>query len=47
MELFVVMDKATLGRGALGIFSSMEKARVFVESIEFHSLVVACSLIGA
>jgi hypothetical protein len=47
MELFVVMDKATLGRGALGIFSNREKADVFIESMEFHSLVAVCSLIGA
>lgn len=47
MELFVVMDKATLGRGVLGIFSSREKAHVFVESMAFHSLVAVCPLIGA
>ena len=46
MELFVVMDKSILGRGVFGIFSSMEKARVFIENFNFHCLVTASPLIG-
>jgi hypothetical protein len=46
MELFVVMDKSILGRGVFGIFSSMEKARIFIENFNFHCLVVASPLIG-
>ncbi|MBP1747484.1 MAG: hypothetical protein H6Q52_23 [Deltaproteobacteria bacterium] len=46
MELFVVMDKSMLGRGVFGVFSSREKAQLFIESFEFHSLVEASPLIG-
>ena len=46
MELFVVMDKSILGRGVFGIFSNMEKAQLFIASFSFHSLVLACELIG-
>ncbi len=47
MELFVVMDKALLGRGAFGIFSSLDKAQSFIEELTFHSVVLAFPLIGA
>ena len=46
MELFVVMDKSILGRGVFGIFSSMEKAGVFIENFNFHCMVTASPLIG-
>ena len=46
MELFVVMDKAMLGRGVFGIFSSMEIAQSFVRDLTFHSLVLAFPIIG-
>lgn len=47
MELFVVMDKSLLGRGVFGIFSSLEKAQLFIKDFEFHSRVVASPLVGA
>ena len=47
MELFVVIDKAMLGRGVFGVFSTMEKAQSFIESLEFHSLVLKSLLVGA
>jgi len=47
MELFVVMDKAFLGRGAFGIFSSLDKAQSFMDDLKFHSLVRTFPLIGA
>lgn len=34
MDLFVVLDKAFLGRGVFGVFSSMERAEAFAE--DFH-----------
>jgi hypothetical protein len=46
MELFVVMDKATLGRGVFGIFSRIEVAESFVKGLTFHSMVLAFPLIG-
>lgn len=46
MELFIVMDKAFLGRGVFGIFSSLDRAQSFIEELKFHSVVLACPLIG-
>jgi hypothetical protein len=34
MELFVVLDKAFLGRGVFGIFSNREKAEKFVTDLQ-------------
>jgi hypothetical protein len=34
VELFVVVDKAFLGRGVFGVFSSIERAEAFAE--DFH-----------
>ncbi len=47
MELFVVMDKATLGRGVFGVFSCIETAESFVRDLTFHSVVLAYPLIGS
>ena len=34
MELFVVIDKPLLGRGVFGVFSTLEKAKAYLESAE-------------
>jgi hypothetical protein len=46
MELFVVMDKAMLGRGVFGVFSHIDTAESFVADLKFHSIVMVFSLIG-
>ncbi|MEN6617462.1 MAG: hypothetical protein ABFD12_12975 [Syntrophorhabdus sp.] len=51
MEFFIVMDKATLGQGVFGIFSTMQKAEVFSAELyrekHFHSQIVISSLVGS
>lgn len=51
MEFFIVMDKATLGQGVFGVFSTMQKAQVFSEELyrlkHFHSQIITGSLVGS
>jgi hypothetical protein len=50
MEFFIVMDKAMLGQGVFGIFSTVEKAELFSEELyrneHFHSRIITSSLVG-
>jgi hypothetical protein len=50
LELFVVLDKAFLGRGVFGVFSTIEKAEAFAEVLfeETHQLcsTTRCTVMG-
>ncbi|MDR2017664.1 MAG: hypothetical protein LBQ00_02100 [Syntrophobacterales bacterium] len=37
MELFVVTDEMLMGQGVFGVFSTIEKAKVFMEDIQLRT----------